>query len=96
MEQKNIKYVVVLSSVHTGENIHLGISFKSYEEAKKDTEGKVCLNCNRFVIHQVPSDYIWLDRLNGFVSQEMAEAIMKEKQTKKDMKFIVMKGGAKR
>lgn len=60
------KYVIVIYSKYTGEATHLGISYKTQEEAKAFAISNICENCNRYAIRTVPEHFTWQGRKFGF------------------------------
>lgn len=59
-------FVVQLESKHTGETCWLGLKHATLEAALEYIEKEVCKTCNRFSVVQIPADYRWVNRRDGF------------------------------
>jgi|688.fasta_scaffold167928_3 hypothetical protein len=61
-----MKYCIVLRSKFTSEEIHLGSSYKSKEDASKYAEHELCKKCNYIDIRGVHESHVWVNRRDGF------------------------------
>ena len=69
-------YVISLYSKYTGDEIHLGSSYETREDAEK---ADYCERCNSINIHEVPNDYVWANKNMGHISPQRRKAYHKEK-----------------
>ena len=61
-----MKYVVVLRSRYTGDEIPLGSAYDSRDSAEEYVKQEVCLRCNGYEIRTVPDEWMWLGKQRGF------------------------------
>ena len=91
MDEKEVKeseheWCIVLRSKHSGDEIHFGSRYKTYEEAEEAAEKDCCSRCNGVSIKPIyHPDMVWFNKDVGFVPKSFIEGLLQEKEKKNDL-----------